>query len=122
MKRILVVDDSSLSRELLVEALSGPKYELKTAADGDQAVAAAEAFDPDLVLMDIQMPGLDGYGALQALRSHPRFLNLPVVAVTAHVLKAERDRALGAGFNGFLPKPIDLSMLRTYVAQMLNRP
>ena len=120
--KILVVDDSRHSRDLLVEALASPGYEFATANDGSQAIEQAELFDPDLVLMDLQMPGMDGYEALAALRAIPRFQSLRAIAVTAHVLDSDRRRALAAGFDGFLPKPVNLSFLRTYVAQLLNRP
>ncbi len=116
--KILVVDDSRYSRDLAIAALRMPGYEFSAIDDGLRAVAEAELFAPDLVLMDIQMPILDGYGALAALRAMPRFRQLRVIAATAHALASDRDRVSAAGFNGFVPKPLSAALLRSVVAEM----
>lgn len=118
--RILVVDDSRYSRDLLMDSLKGPSYEFSAVDDGSKAVAEAERFDPNLVLMDIQMPILDGYGALAALRAIPRFQALRVIAVTAHARQSDRDRVSAAGFDGFVAKPVSAALLRNLVAAMLK--
>lgn len=112
MKRILVAEDDLPSRELLVEILSGWGYEVIQACNGKEALQKIEETRPDLVLLDIQMPELDGFGVLRRLRENPRFAALPVVALTAYAMREDRDRTQTAGFDAHLSKPVDLGSLR----------
>jgi len=117
MKRILVAEDDSPSRELLVDILSDWGYEVVQAANGQEALQQVEATLPDLVLLDIQMPLLDGFAVLKRLRGNPRFAALPVVAITAYAMREDRERTASSGFNGHLSKPIDLLFLRSLLDQ-----
>jgi len=119
MKRVLVVDDKASSRELIRAVLESSGYEVREAGDGCEAVQIANQIKPDLILLDLQMPNLDGYGALKIIRSDPRFADLPVVALTASAMRGDREKALSAGFTGYISKPVKLSLLRTELARLL---
>jgi len=118
-KRILVADDNAASRELLREVLEMSGYDVLEAADGQEALRKARETSPDLALVDIQMPHLDGFGVLQALRDDPRFTDLRVVALTAFAMQGDRERALGAGFDGYITKPVEISALRQEIRKFL---
>ena len=119
MKKILVVEDNAVSAELIREILSGRGYEIIEAYDGRQALEKIEETEPDLVLLDIQLPILDGFAVLSQVRQNPRFANLCVVAVTAMVMKEDREKGLRAGFDAYIGKPIDAAALRLQVDQLL---
>ena len=119
MKKILVAEDNPASSELIREVLSGRGYEIIEASDGRQALEKIEETEPDLVLLDIQLPILDGFAVLSQLRQNPRFANLRVVAVTANVMKEDREKGLRAGFDAYIGKPIDAAALRLQVDQLL---
>lgn len=111
MKRILVAEDNLVNRELLREILAAAHYEVVEADDGEEALAKMEEATPDLVLLDINMPVLDGFGALRRLRENPRFCRLPVLAVTAYAMKEDREKIIAAGFDSYLSKPINATAL-----------
>ena len=117
--RILVADDNAASRELIKEVLEMSGYDVVEAADGQDAVSRARENTPDLVLVDIQMPRLDGYGVLRELRADPRLSNLQVVALTAFAMQGDRERALGAGFDGYITKPVEIAALRQEIKRIL---
>jgi two-component system cell cycle response regulator DivK len=116
---ILVADDNTASRELIREVLEMTGYDVVVAVDGHAAVSAARANALDLVLVDIQMPRLDGYGVLRELRADPRLSGLHVVALTAYAMQGDRDRALDAGFDGYITKPVDIAALRQEIRKLL---
>jgi len=118
---ILIADDRASSRELLRTVLERSGYEVLEAEDGQQALAEARSGHPDLVLLDLQMPGLDGFGVLAALREDPRFRDLPVVALTASAMRGDREKILAAGFTDYLAKPAGAEMLRETVARLLRQ-
>ena len=118
-RKVLVADDNPASRELIMEVLEMSGYDVIGAADGQEAVHQARAGQPDLLLVDIQMPRLDGFGVLRELRADPRFASLPVVALTAFAMQGDRERAIGAGFNGYITKPVDIAVLRQEVRKYL---
>jgi len=120
MWKILVVDDNQPSRELLRYFLGGPDRLILQAEDGPGAVAATEEFTPDLVLLDLQLPVWSGYQVLGRIRENPRCRAVPVIAVTAAAMSGERERALSAGFDAFIVKPIDGARLRAAVARLLH--
>ncbi len=120
MSRILVAEDNPVNRALIREILDVAGYEVIEVCDGEEAVQKIEETPLDLVLLDIQLPGPDGFALLRHLRSHPRFARLPVVAVTAYAMRGDREKALGAGFDGYLAKPIDAAALRQEVEKFLN--
>jgi CheY-like chemotaxis protein len=119
MKRILVVDDKMTSRELIRTVLENSGYAVSEAGDGVEAVRMAQQVQPDLILLDLQMPTLDGFGALEQLRGNPCFADLPIVAVTANAMQGDREKALAAGFTSYISKPVKLAVLRTELARLL---
>ena len=120
--RILIADDRPSSRELLRLVLERSGYEVIEAEDGVQAVDRARTGNPDLILLDLQMPVLDGYGVLAALRSETRFRNLPVLALTASAMRGDRERIMEAGFTDYLAKPAGPEIVRETVARLLEKP
>lgn len=119
-KRILVVDDNPASRELLRSALE-PRYEVEEAPDGQAAISSIRYSHPDLVLMDIQMPVMDGYEALREIRADATLASLPVIAITAFAMFEDRQKAFSAGFDGYLPKPINITALRMQIELLLKQ-
>ena len=120
MKRILVADDKATSRELIRAILEKDGYEVMEATDGCEAVLKAQEAPPDLILLDLQMPALDGFGALARLRGDSRFATLPIVAVTASAMQGDRDKAIAAGFTSYITKPVRLAVLRDELARLLG--
>jgi len=120
MKKILVAEDNPANRELMGEVLAGRGYEVIEACDGQEALRKIEEMNPDLVLLDIQLPLLDGFAVLQQIRQMPRFAKLRVVAVTANAMKEDREKGAKAGFDAYISKPIDVAGLRTQVAELLS--
>ena len=118
--RILVVEDNDRNLKLVRDVLQFAGYEVVAASSGEQGVAMAMASPPDLVLMDLQLPGMDGTEALRALRAAARTRSVPIVAVTASAMKNDRDRALTAGFDGYLEKPISVQSLPAQVQSFLH--
>ncbi|MGC2497880.1 MAG: response regulator [Acidobacteriaceae bacterium] len=118
---ILIADDRASSRELLRTVLQRAGYEVLEAEDGEQALAQARSGHPDLVLLDLQMPGLDGFGVLAELRGDPRFKDLPILALTASAMRGDREKILEAGFTEYLAKPAGPDTLRETVARLLRR-
>jgi len=119
MKRILIVEDKATSRELLRTVLEQQGYSVEEAEDGEQALRKILADPPDLVLMDLQMPGRNGYEVVQELRKDPRLVSVPVVAVTASAMQGDREKVLAAGFTSYLAKPLSLVQLRQEVSRLL---
>ena len=119
MTKILVVDDNAASRELLRTALKGAGRQILEASQGSQALQMIVKETPDLVLLDIEMPLLDGFAVLRELRGDARFAALPVVAVTANAMQGAREKALDAGFTAYITKPIRVAAVRSQVARLL---
>jgi CheY-like chemotaxis protein len=109
MKTILLVEDNERNRKLVRTILEFRGYEVIECEDGAPSLELARAHKPALVLMDIQLPTMDGITALGRLRADPETSAIPVVAVTASVTPGERDKVVAAGFNGYVSKPIDVS-------------
>jgi CheY-like chemotaxis protein len=118
---ILVVDDNPTNMKLLFFVLSAQGYEIRMATDALEALAVLETFEPRLVLLDLQLPGMDGLELARRLRAEPRFANLLIVAVTASAMKGDEERALEAGCDGYITKPIDTRSLPKLVASYLER-
>jgi two-component system, cell cycle response regulator DivK len=117
--RILVVDDNQDNRELVVKVLRRHGYRTSEAADGEEALASAAAERPDLILMDISLPGLDGYEVTRRLQVTGACREIPVVALTAHAMKGDREKALAAGCCDYITKPINVRELPAQVARNL---
>jgi two-component system, cell cycle response regulator DivK len=120
MKRVLVADDKPSSRELVRTVLERAGYEVFEAPDGAAAVQMARELAPDLVLLDLHMPVLDGFGTIIQLRGEARFAATPVVALTASAMDGDREHAMTSGFSGYITKPIRLSKLREEVQRLIG--
>ena len=117
---ILVVEDNERNLKLLRDVLEYAGYDVRAARTGEDGIALAVKEPPDLVLMDLQLPGIDGMEALHRLRESPRTAGIPVVAVTAQAMKQDRERALDAGFNGYVAKPISVRAFPDQVRRFLS--
>jgi two-component system, cell cycle response regulator DivK len=117
---ILVVEDNERNLKLLRDVLEYAGYDVRVARTGEDGVALALKEPPDLVLMDLQLPGIDGTEALRRLRENPRTADIPVVAVTAQAMKQDRERVLEAGFNGYVSKPISVRAFPDQVRGFLS--
>lgn len=118
--RVLVVEDNKLNLKLIRDILVFQGYEVVEAHSGEEGVALARSSAPDLVLMDLQLPGMDGYETLRHLRADPGIGGLPVVAVTAFAMVDDRERALAAGFDGYLAKPLSIRTLPAQLAAIMT--
>jgi two-component system, cell cycle response regulator DivK len=120
-QRILVVEDNERNLKLVRDVLRFAGFDVIEARSGEQGVALAQQSPPDLVLMDLQLPRMDGWEALRVLRQNPLTRDVPVVAVTAFAMKEDRDRAFREGFDGYLDKPISVRALPDQVRRFLGR-
>jgi two-component system cell cycle response regulator DivK len=118
-RRILVVEDQEDNRQILRDLLGSAGYEIIHAEDGEQALVAAAAQRPDLILMDIQLPLLDGYEAARRLKADPALRAIPIIAVTSYALSGDESKALAAGCDAYVTKPYStralLAKIREYV-------
>jgi CheY-like chemotaxis protein len=110
---ILIVDDNPTNLKLMRVLLTSEGYVVRTATDAEEALAALQEFTPRLVLMDIQMPGMDGFALTRRIKIDPATSGLVVVALTSYAMKGDEQRALDAGCDGYIAKPVDT---RTFVA------
>lgn len=117
---VLIADDSPKSRELLRAVLESGGHEVVEACDGGQALEQLRGMRPDLVVLDIQMPVLDGFSTVAEIRRMEEFRSLPVVALSAHAMECDRERAISSGFTHYLSKPIPLSALRRELERFLK--
>ncbi len=109
--RVLVAEDTRANQELIVRVLNKRGHVVEVAADGRQAVELASRASFDVVLMDLQMPGMDGFQATAELRAMPETARIPIVALTAHAMAGDRERCLAAGMDDYLAKPLDIRTL-----------
>lgn len=121
MARILLVEDNELNRDMLSRRLERRGYEVSMAVDGMQALERADADRPDLILMDMSLPEIDGWEATRRLKASPTTAAIPVVALTAHAMAGDRDKALEAGCDDFDTKPVDFQRLLGKMEALLNR-
>jgi len=110
-KKILIVDDNQDSRELAVKVLKNKGYQMIEAIDGEEALEKAVAEKPDLILMDISIPKITGYEVTRKLKSQADFKATPIIALTAHAMKGDKEKALEAGCDGYISKPINVHEL-----------
>ena len=118
---VLIVEDNDKNLKLARDVLQFGGFRTLEATSAEDGIAKAQAERPDLVLMDIQLPGMDGIAALKKLRDDERTRSIPVVALTASVMKADRERFDAAGFDGFLQKPIDVKVFASQVRGYCER-
>jgi CheY-like chemotaxis protein len=118
-KNVLVADDKATGRELVRTVLEDRGYLVHEASDGIEALEVAHRVLPDLIILDLHMPGLDGFGVIKELRLDPTFVHTPVVALTASAMQGDKQRAFAAGFTGYICKPVSLRVLRAEVERLL---
>jgi len=111
MPKILLVEDNEMNRDMLSRRLLKKGFEMVIAVDGEQAVDLARSEAPDLILMDISLPGLDGWEATRLLKTMPETRSIPIIALTAHAMAGDREKSLAAGCNDYDTKPIDFRRL-----------
>jgi CheY-like chemotaxis protein len=108
MKKVMVVEDNPTNMELVVEMLTSCGFAVDTAVNGEDAVTKAENEVFDLIVMDIELPGMDGVDATKLIKSKPGYENTPAIALTAYAMKGDRERFLAEGFNEYISKPVNL--------------
>lgn len=119
--KILVVEDNPQNMKLVMMMLRPHGYSLIGASDGEEALGMAEREKPDLIIMDIQLPGIDGLEVTRRLRQLPLFQHVPIIAVTAYAMKGDEEKILAAGCDAYLSKPVDTRELPRVIAAMLHR-
>jgi CheY-like chemotaxis protein len=118
---ILIVDDNPANMKLVRVLLSGEGYEVRTALDAESALAELRSSRPDLILMDIQLPGMDGLELTRKLKSDPATRNIKIVGLTAYAMRGDEERIIAAGCVGYIPKPIDTRSLPNSIKGYLKR-
>jgi len=120
MARILLVEDNEMNRDMLSRRLIRRGYEVAIAVDGEQGVAMARSEAPALILMDMSLPGLDGWEATRRIKAAPETQRIPVIALTAHAMAGDRERAMEAGCEDYDTKPVEISRLLGKIAALLK--
>lgn len=120
-KTILVVEDNPKNMRLMRMILSANGYDVLEATDGEEGLKMAQEGRPDLIVLDIQLPKMEGTEVAKRLRAMPEFDGIPMIALTAYAMKGDQERILEAGFDSYMSKPIDTRELPSLVAQMLSR-
>jgi CheY-like chemotaxis protein len=111
MPKVLLVEDNEMNRDMLSRRLARKKYEVLIAVDGGEGIAMARSESPDLILMDMSLPVMDGWEAARQLKASPDTSSIPVIALTAHAMSGDREKALEAGCDDYDTKPIELPRL-----------
>jgi two-component system, cell cycle response regulator DivK len=119
--RILLVEDNELNRDMLARRLQRRGYEVSVAVDGGEGLALAQAEMPDLILMDMSLPVVDGWEAARRLKADPATRTIPVIALTAHAMAEDRDKALAAGCDDYDTKPVEIARIIEKIEAMLAR-
>jgi CheY-like chemotaxis protein len=120
MAKILLVEDNEMNRDMLSRRLQKRGYDVVMAVDGEQGVAIAKSEAPALILMDMSLPGVDGWEATRLIKTTPATRAIPVIALTAHAMAGDREKALAAGADDFDTKPIDLERLLGKIEALLG--
>ncbi len=121
-RRVLIVEDNSDSRTLLTDILSTLDCTVLAARDGAQGIALAASEKPDLILMDLSLPQVDGWTATSRIKADERLRHIPIIALTAHAMVGDREKALAAGCDDYISKPIDLRELQQKLTKYLGQP
>jgi len=121
VSRILLVEDNEMNRDMLSRRLKRKGYQVVTAVDGEEGVAMARSEAPDLILMDLSLPVLDGWEATRRLKAAPETQSIPVIALTAHAMAGDREKALEAGCDDYDIKPIELPRLLAKMQALLEK-
>jgi two-component system cell cycle response regulator DivK len=118
-KKILIVEDNARDRRLIRMVLNSPDYILLEACDGKQGLKLALEEKPDLIIMDVRMPGMDGLQITKILRATPGFEHTPIIAITAYAMKGDKEMVLDAGYSMYLSKPVHIKTLTQRVSDFL---
>jgi len=118
-EKILIVEDNPQNMRVILMTLRGQGYTLLEAVDGEEALTVADREKPDLILMDIQLPKIDGLEVTRRLRQMPTLSRIPIIALTAYAMKRDEEKATEAGCDAYLAKPLHIHRLRSTVAEML---
>jgi CheY-like chemotaxis protein len=118
---LLIAEDNAVNRELLRELLQLRQYTVLEACDGQEALRIIEQTQPELLLLDIGMPVMDGFAVIRRIRENPRLAKLPVVAITAYAMRGDQERILNSGFDGYLSKPVTSSSLASELDRVLTQ-
>lgn len=121
-RRILVVEDNRDNMTLITDVLSSLSYVVLQAVDGEQGVELAATEQPDLILMDLSLPKMDGWTATREIKSNAQLAHIPIIALTAHAMVGDRERALEAGCDDYISKPINLQELAKKLNQYIGAP
>lgn len=121
MTKILLVEDNEMNRDMLSRRLQRKGYVVVIAVDGGEGVAMAESERPDLILMDMSLPVLNGWDATRQIKATPALASIPIIALTAHAMASDREQALAAGCDGYETKPIELPQLLEKIETLLRR-
>ena len=121
MPKILLVEDNEMNRDMLSRRLEKRGYALTIAVDGAQGVALAQSAHPDLILMDMSLPVIDGWEATKQLKADPATAGIPVIALTAHAMESDRQKAIAAGCDDFDTKPVELARLLIKIEELLKK-
>ena len=121
MAKILLVEDNEMNRDMLSRRLERRGHEIVIAEDGKVGVNLAQSSSPDLILMDISLPVMDGYEATRQLKASPETQRIPIIALTAHAMSGDREKAIEAGCDDYDTKPIELPRLLEKIESMLER-
>ncbi|CAA7624678.1 Polar-differentiation response regulator DivK [Candidatus Terasakiella magnetica] len=121
MTKILLVEDNEMNRDMLSRRLQRKGYEMVMAVDGGEGVAMAASEHPDLILMDMSLPVMNGWDATRRIKDIPALRHIPIIALTAHAMASDREQALAAGCDGYETKPIDLPQLLEKIESLLRR-
>ena len=120
-KRILYIEDNPENRLLMRRVLMAEGYVVEEAVDGNSGLQKAAESPPDLILMDINLPEIDGYEVTARLKQLPNMVGVPIIAVTANVMKGDREKTLAAGCDGYIQKPIDIDLLPSQIESFLKK-
>ena len=115
MAKILLVEDNEMNRDMLSRRLKKKGFEVEIAVDGQEGIDKAKSISPDLILMDLSLPVLDGWGATKTIKANPDTSSIPIIALTAHAMAGDREKAIEAGADEYDTKPIDLKRLITKI-------
>jgi CheY-like chemotaxis protein len=122
MPKVLYIEDNEMNRDMLSRRLQRRGYEVLLAVDGEQGVAKATALRPDLILMDMSLPAVDGWEATRRLKAAPETAAIPIIGLTAHAMSTDRDKCLAAGRDDYDTKPVEIARLLAKIERLLAAP
>ena len=121
MAKILLVEDNEMNRDMLSRRLQRKGYDILIAMDGEEAITETEAHKPDLILMDMNRPVKDGWTAVREIKAAPETCSIPIIALTAHAMSGDKERALDAGCDDYETKPVEFARLLKRIELLLNQ-